>query len=63
MKFPVGTLVRFNQDYFEDSPELLSYIGTVVPPTNPQKTLRIMWENGRIEEYGEKFEFYFEVVK
>jgi hypothetical protein len=63
MKFPVGTLVRFDWNYFADSSEFLSYIGTVIPPANPQKTLRIIWEDGRIEEYGEKFESYFEVVE
>ena len=57
-----GTHVRFDSEYFEDSPELLGFIGILLPPANPSNPIRILWENGRIEEYPEKFGIYFEVV-
>ena len=60
MKFPVGTLLRFNQDYFKDSPELLEYLGIVLPPQKPEESIRILWESCEIEECREEFSYYFE---
>lgn len=62
-KFPVGTLLRFDEEYFEDSPELLGFLGIVLPPQNTEEpNIRILWESREIEEYPEKFAFYFEEV-
>lgn len=63
MKFSIGDQVRFNQDYFSGSPEMLSFIGVVLPFIDENTPIRILWETGEIEEYPEKFEYYLEIIQ
>lgn len=61
-KFYVGDLVTFNYDYFEDSVEMLSFIGLIVPNLSYQNMLTILWNDGSLEIYPDHFSYYFEIV-
>ena len=60
--FPIGSLVRFNQDYYEDYDKLLGFIGLVISRVDVTGDIRIIWENGDIEEYGNSLAHQFEII-
>lgn len=60
--FPIGSLVRFNQDYYEDYDKLLSFIGLVIHRVDVTGDIRIIWENGDIEEYGNMLAHQLEMI-
>lgn len=62
-KFSAGSLIRFNEDYFEDHEEILAFIGLVLPYHENGSNIRILWGHGIIEEYGNILIHYFELIE